>query len=98
MPEPLLLEPDSEFALLPLLSLVGVLGGVLNGSPFSSAVLAVCGAKPVPLNKAAVSRLIGFWPAGIAVWVASASASVCSTVHSGASARSFGGSSENRLA
>lgn len=94
--EPLSLQAYSVGATLSL-SLDGVLGGVLKGFPFTSATLAMGGAKSVPLKTAAVSALT-FCFSGAPPVVACASCSACSADHTGARERSFGGSSEKRLA
>ncbi len=93
--EPVSLQAGSEGAMLSR-SPFGVLGGVLNGLPFTSMTLATGGAKSVPLNTAAVSTLtccLG----PVCPCIACTSFSNCSTVHTGARARSFSGSSENRF-
>lgn len=88
---------DSNWAILPVV--VGVLGGVWNGSLlFSSTMLTDGTTKSEPLSIAAASLLMGICVAAAAVaWLVSVSASACSAVHSGARVRSDRGSSLNRL-
>lgn len=88
---------DSNGAILP--DVVGVLGGVLNGSLLlSSTMLTDGGPKSEPLRIAAASLFMGICAAAAALaWLVEASASACSTVHSGARTCSDDGSSLNRL-
>ena len=76
-------------------SVVGVRGGVLKGLPLISATLALGGAKSVPLNTAAVWGLMVF--GANVFWLLNASASACSTVQTGAKARSPAGMASKRL-
>ncbi len=93
--EALSLHARSVGAVLAL-SLLGVLGGVLNGFPLTSTTLAEGGAKSVPLNTAAVSALTCCL-SGAGPVLPCASISACSADHIGARARSFAGCSEKRL-